>query len=88
MRWVDISDTFTSRTRFVPDAFTDLEAAQSAEQVAEARFNSSLNSVREKMALVDVQSAQLALAKQQLEDTVVVAPLDGVVLNRLVAIGT
>ncbi len=67
---------------------TDLEAAQSAEQVAEARFNSSLNSVREKMALVDVQSAQLALAKQQLEDTVVVAPLDGVVLNRLVAIGT
>ena len=67
---------------------TDLEAAQSAEQVAEARFNSSLNSVREKMALVDVQSAQLALAKQQLQDTVVVAPIDGVVLNRLVAVGT
>lgn len=67
---------------------TDLEAAQSAEQVAEARFNSSLNSVREKMALVDVQTAQLALAKQQLQDTVVAAPLDGVVLNRLVAVGT
>ncbi len=67
---------------------TDLEAAQSAEQVADARFNSSLNSVREKMALVDVQSAQLDLAKQQLQDTVIAAPLDGVVLNRMVAVGT
>jgi RND family efflux transporter MFP subunit len=67
---------------------TDLEAAQSAEQVADARFNSSLNSVREKMALVEVQAAQLELAKQQLLDTTITAPLDGVILNRLVAVGT
>jgi RND family efflux transporter MFP subunit len=67
---------------------TDLEAAQSAEQVADARFNSSLNSVREKMALVEVQAAQLQLAKQQLLDTTITAPLDGVILNRLVAVGT
>ncbi len=67
---------------------TDFEAAQSAEQVADARYNSSLNSVREKMALVDVQAAQLQLAEQQLSDTVVLAPLEGVVLNRSVAVGT
>ncbi len=67
---------------------TDLEAAQSAEQVADARFNSALNSVREKIALVDVQAAQLDLAKQQLLDTVILAPLDGTVLNRTVAVGT
>ena len=67
---------------------TDLEAAQSVEQVADARYNSSLNSVREKMALVDVQAAQLQLAQQQLSDTVVLAPLSGVVLNRMVAVGT
>ncbi len=67
---------------------TDLEAALSAEQVADARYNSALNSVREKIALVDVQAAQLDLAKQQLLDTVVEAPLDGTVLNRTVAVGT
>lgn len=66
----------------------DLEAAQSAAQVADARFNSALNSVREKIALVDVQAAQLDLAKQQLQDTLIMAPLDGVVLNRMVAVGT
>ncbi len=67
---------------------TDLEAALSAEQVADARFNSSLNAVREKMAIVDVQAALLDLARQSLSDTVVTAPLDGVVLNRSVAVGT
>lgn len=67
---------------------TDLEAAQSVEQVAEARFHSSLNSVREKMALVEVQAAELELARQQLRDTLVEAPLDGQVTNRFVAVGT
>jgi membrane fusion protein (multidrug efflux system) len=67
---------------------TDLDAAQSAERVADARFNSSLNSVREKIALVGVQEAELALAKQQLEDTVVVAPFDGMIQSRMVAVGT
>lgn len=67
---------------------TDLEAAESVAQVADARYNSSLNSVREKMALVDVQAALLQLAQQELSDTVVLAPLAGVVLNRSVAVGT
>jgi RND family efflux transporter MFP subunit len=67
---------------------TDLEAAQSAVSVADARYNSALNSVREKIALIDVQLAQLQLAKQELADTVVVAPTDGRVLSRSVAVGT
>ena len=67
---------------------TDLEAAQSLERVADARYNSSLNSVREKMALVDVQASVLQLAQQQLSDTVIYAPLAGVVLNRTASVGT
>ena len=67
---------------------TDLEAAQSLERVADARYNSSLNSVREKMALVDVQSSVLQLAQQQLSDTVILAPLAGAVLSRAAAVGT
>ncbi|MEZ6080611.1 MAG: hypothetical protein R3C56_34535 [Pirellulaceae bacterium] len=42
---------------------TDLEAAQSVEQVADARYNSSLNSVREKMALVEVQAAATSIGR-------------------------
>ena len=67
---------------------TDLEAAQSLERVADARYNSSLNSVREKMALVEVQASVLQLAQQELSDTVILAPLAGVVLSRSAAVGT
>jgi membrane fusion protein, multidrug efflux system len=67
---------------------TELEAAQSLERVSEARFNSALNSVREKIANVDVQSAQLDLAKQNLEETRVTSPFKATVQRRLVASGT
>lgn len=67
---------------------TDLEAALSAESVADARYNSSLNSVREKIALVGVQTANRALAEQRLIDTSIKAPFKGMVQNRTVSIGS
>lgn len=67
---------------------TDLEAAQSAERVAEARFNSAVNAVREKIANVDVQTAQLDLAKQNLQEASVISPFRATVQRRLVAAGT
>jgi RND family efflux transporter MFP subunit len=67
---------------------TDLESAQSAERVAEAKYNSALNSVREKIANVDVQSAQLDLAKQNLRETEVTSPFKATVQRRFVASGT
>lgn len=67
---------------------TDLESAQAAESVAEARYNSSLNSVREKIALIRVQSANLDLANQQLTDCVILAPLQGTVQNRSISVGS
>jgi RND family efflux transporter MFP subunit len=47
-----------------------------------------LNSVREKIALIGVQSAELSLARQRLEDAVVRAPFDGLVQERHVAPGS
>lgn len=67
---------------------TDLEAAQAVESVADARFNSALNSVREKIALVGVQTASRALAEQRLTDTNIRAPFKGMIQNRIVSIGS
>lgn len=67
---------------------TDLESATALESVADARFNSSLNSVREKIALVGVQTALRALAEQRLSDTSITAPFKGRIQNRTVAIGS
>jgi RND family efflux transporter MFP subunit len=71
------------------DAVSDaeFEAAAAAERVAEARYASSLNSVRERMAQIGVRQAELDLAKQRLQDTNITAPFDCVVQNRMVAPG-
>jgi RND family efflux transporter MFP subunit len=66
----------------------DMEQAESALRVAEARYRSALNSVREKMALVDVQTAQLELAKRELSETTILAPFAGKVQRRLAAVGS
>ena len=66
----------------------ELEQAEAAEQVAEARYASALNGVREKIALIGVRQAEVSLARQQLDDAVIKAPLDGFVRQRSVAVGT
>jgi len=67
---------------------TDIEAATALESVADARFNSALNSVREKIALVGVQTALRSLAEQRLHDTTITAPFKGRIQNRTVAVGS
>jgi RND family efflux transporter MFP subunit len=66
----------------------ELQQAEAAERVAEARYASAVNTVREKMALIGVQAAELALAQQRYEDAITRAPFDATVQNRLVAPGT
>ena len=56
--------------------------------MASARFASAQNAVREKIALIGVQSVQLGLAKQNLIDTVIRAPFTGSVQSRQVGVGT
>ncbi len=67
---------------------SDYEALVAAEQVAEARHAAALNGVMEKIALIRVRAAELAVAKQQLADTVIVAPFEAGVQQRHVAPGT
>lgn len=65
----------------------ELEQLMAAERVAEARYASALNSVREKIALIGVRSAELARARQRLNDAIIRAPFDGLVQARHVAPG-
>jgi len=47
-----------------------------------------VNQVREKLALIKVRRAELAVARQQLAETVIRAPFDGFVMRRHAAAGT
>jgi RND family efflux transporter MFP subunit len=66
----------------------ELDLAESAERVASARFSSAQNGVREKIALIAVQSAARDLAHQRLSETSVRAPFQGAIESKLVATGT
>lgn len=67
---------------------SEFDQVAAAERVAEARYSAALNSTREKIALINVRSAELALAQQQLAEAVIRSPLDGFIARRDVAPGT
>lgn len=57
------------------------------ERVAEARYAGALNAAREKIALIGVRQVEVALARDRLRNSTIVAPFDGFVQQRLVAPG-
>lgn len=65
----------------------ELQRADVALKVADAKFASALNLVDEQIALLALRKAELALAKQHLADSQISAPFAGVVQERLVAPG-
>ncbi len=65
----------------------EYDLAVVAERVAETRYASALNAVREKIALIGVREAELRLAEQRLADATIVAPFDAFVQQRQVAPG-
>jgi RND family efflux transporter MFP subunit len=75
---------FASRGAATAAEMDNLVAMQKA---AEARYESALNQVGEKIALIGVRRVELELAEQRLADAQVVAPFDGVVVHRHVAPG-
>jgi RND family efflux transporter MFP subunit len=66
----------------------ELELAISEEGVAAARYSAAINGVREKIALIGVREAELAVAQQALADTLVIAPFEGMIRQRHVTRGS
>lgn len=65
----------------------DFEQVQSQARVAESRYQDSLEEIRNRQALASQRRAEVALARQQYADTVIVAPFDGVVEKRIASVG-
>lgn len=59
-----------------------------AHRTAEARYQASIDQVRQQLALVEQQRAALALARKEASDTVVRAPISGAVKEKHASRGT
>ena len=66
---------------------SDLETAQTRYDTAKAAHDQALASARQLRADIDSQSSSLRLAQRNLRDTVIRAPFDGYVAERLVSQG-
>jgi RND family efflux transporter MFP subunit len=68
-------------------ARAQLDAAVSALQVAEGRYQDAIEDVRNRQALLLQRRSELAIARQQLADTVLTTPNDGAVSVRHASVG-
>ena len=68
-------------------ARAQLDTAEANLQVAEGRYQDALEEVRNRQAVLAQRRSELDLARQQLTDTVVLAPIDGAVSQRLTSRG-
>jgi RND family efflux transporter MFP subunit len=68
-------------------ARSEVDASQSRLLVAESRYQAALEEIRNRQELLSERSSGLALARQQLSDTVLSAPIDGAVRERRASVG-
>lgn len=68
-------------------AKAEFDSANSAFKVAEGRYQDAYEEVRNRQGVLAQRKSELALAQQQLKDTSVVAPLDGVVQQKRSSVG-
>lgn len=66
---------------------SELDAVEAAYTVAANNYQNALEDARERLALVAERRAEFNLAKQQLTDTSVFAPFDGIIQRRRASIG-
>lgn len=68
-------------------AKSELDAANAALKVADSRHQDALEEVRNRQALLAQRKSELALAEQDLVDTVLVAPFAGMIRDRQASLG-
>ena len=66
---------------------SEFDSANSAFKVAEGRYQDAYEEIRNRQGVLAQRKSELALARQQLKDTAVVAPLDGVVQEKRTSVG-
>jgi RND family efflux transporter MFP subunit len=65
----------------------DFDQVQSQARVAESRYQDALEEIRNRQAVATQRRAEVALARQQLADTTLVAAFEGVVQQRIASLG-
>jgi len=68
-------------------ARSEVDASVSRSLVAESRYQAALEEIRNRQELLSERTSSLALARQQLADTVLSAPIDGAVRERRASVG-
>jgi RND family efflux transporter MFP subunit len=68
-------------------ARAQLDSVEANLQVAEGRYQDAIEEVRNRQAIIAQRRSELELARQQLADTVIYAPLDGAVSLKQASVG-
>ena len=68
-------------------AKADFDTADATFKVAQSRYQDALEEIRNRQALLAQRRSELALARQQLADTAVYAPIDGIVQLKRTSVG-
>jgi RND family efflux transporter MFP subunit len=68
-------------------ARSDFDSADAAYKVALSRYQDAIEEIRNRQAVMAQRRSELSLARQQLADTSVHAPLDGVVQEKRASVG-
>src|SRR5262245_55634868 len=68
-------------------AKAEFDTANATFKVAEGRYQDAYEEIRNRQGVLAQRRSELALARQQLKDTSVVAPLDGIVQEKRTSVG-
>ena len=68
-------------------AKAEFDSATSVFKVAEGRYQDAYEEIRNRQGVLAQRRSELALARQQLKDTAVLAPIDGVVQEKRTSVG-